>query len=362
MRIRLVEQPMTLFNRTDYTFDLPEHLIAQKPADRRDQSRLMVLEGQSSTSHTTFANIAEFFKPGDVLVLNQTKVMKARLRAVKENGTQIEVFILTLQTDPSEVPVLLRPAKRVKEGMRLHFQAADVWATCTAKKDGGQAIMAFENQDALIAAIEKDGEVPLPPYIHRDQPPNDEDIERYQTVYARDLGAVAAPTAGLHFTENLLEQLEAKGVHIAKLTLHVGIGTFKPLVVDDIREHDMDFEPYNLPEESAALLNAARKDGRRIIAVGTTSTRCLESCVENDQFKAGPGTTNLYIYPGYQYRAINGLITNFHLPGSSLILLVSALMGIERMRAAYLDAIEREYRFYSYGDAMLLLPNEGSPN
>lgn len=351
---------MTLFNRTDYVFDLPEHLIAQKPADRRDQSRLMVLQGKDQTDHTTFAQIADFFKPGDVLVLNQTKVMKARLRAVKENGTQIEVFILTLQTDPGEVPVLLRPAKRVKEGMRLHFPQSDVWATCTAKKDGGQAIFAFENEAQLIAAIDQDGEVPLPPYIHRDAPPSERDIERYQTVYARDLGAVAAPTAGLHFTESLIAQLQAKGVHIAKLTLHVGIGTFKPLVVDDIRQHEMEFEPYNIPEETAAMLNAARAEGRRIVAVGTTSTRCLESAIADNHFKAGPGSTNLYIYPGYQYRAINGLITNFHLPGSSLILLVSALMGIDRIRSAYEEAIAQEYRFYSYGDAMFLLPDEGS--
>lgn len=351
---------MSLFNRSDYVFDLPEHLIAQKPADRRDLSRLMVLQGHASTTHTTFANIADFFNPGDVLVLNQTKVMKARLRALKDNGTQIEVFILTLQTDPAAVPVLLRPAKRVKEGTKLHFPNADVWATCTAKKDGGQAVMAFENHDALIAVIDQDGEVPLPPYIHRDQPPDDKDVERYQTVYASDLGAVAAPTAGLHFTEALLDQLQAKGVHLAKLTLHVGIGTFKPLVVDDIRDHNMDFEPYNLPESSAQLLNDAKAEGRRIIAVGTTSTRCLESCIEDERFKAGPGSTNLYIYPGYSYRAISGLITNFHLPGSSLILLVSALMGIDRIRAAYAEAIAKEYRFYSYGDAMFLLPHEGS--
>ncbi|MDJ0841288.1 MAG: tRNA preQ1(34) S-adenosylmethionine ribosyltransferase-isomerase QueA [Acidobacteriota bacterium] len=343
------------FDTHDYVFDLPVDRIAQHPADRRDASRLMVALGDEPPKHHHFAEIGQYLRPGDVLVLNQTRVMKARCFAVKETGTRIETFILSIQVDPGRVPVLLRPAKRVKPDMILTFPNSGVRARLIEKGDQGRGILAFDHFEALQAAVEADGELPLPPYIKREEGPGSQDSERYQTVYARDLGAVAAPTAGLHFTPELLEDLQRQGVDLCYVTHHVGIGTFKPLTASDIREHQMDAETYTIEPNAADRLNLARNENRRIIAVGTTSTRCLESNYR-DGFHAGTADTDHYIYPGYRFRAIDGLITNFHLPGSSLILLVSALAGRERILALYREAIEHNYRFYSYGDAMLLLP------
>lgn len=346
---------MNSFKLSDYQFDLPPESIAQHPSPTRDQSKLMVLEGSDKPKHHTFHEITHYLKAGDLLVINQTKVMKARCFAHKDTGTRIEVFMLDIQVDPKQVPVLLRPAKRVKEGTVLHFRNADVHIPCVQKGDMGKATLQFESFEQLRQVIEADGELPLPPYIKRDEGPDANDAERYQTVFARELGAVAAPTAGLHFTEALLEKLEAQGVEIQRVTHHVGIGTFKPLLAEDVRDHEMEFETYTITPEVAEALNAAQTAGRRIIAVGTTSTRCLEGNWNNG-FTAGTANTNHYIYPGYEFKAISGLVTNFHLPGSSLLLLVSALMGRECIMGAYEEALANQYRFYSYGDAMLLLP------
>lgn len=345
---------MNSFDLKDYHFELPPERIAQHPAERRDASRLFALVGPNA-HHTVFREIGQFLRRGDVLVLNRTKVMKARCFALKETGTRIEVFVLSIQVDPARVPVLLRPAKRVKPGTRLHFPKANVHATLVEKTDQGRALLAFDDFEQLRQVLAMDGELPLPPYIKREIGPDGEDESRYQTVFARDLGAVAAPTAGLHFTPELLRELEADGIETAYVTHHVGIGTFKPLLAEDIRDHQMEAETYTIEPETAARLNRAKAEGRRIIAVGTTSTRCLESNWR-DGFSAGSCETNHYIYPGYRFRAISGLITNFHLPGSSLLLLVSALMGRDRILVAYHEALARDYRFYSYGDAMLLIP------
>lgn len=344
------------FRREDFLFDLPEDRIAQTPAAKRDQSRLLVAEGsEQPLQHTIFSQLSQWLRAGDVVVLNQTKVMNARCFAVKDNGVRIEVFVLSLHGDPKGISVLFRPAKRVKPGMALHFPNANVWVEVMEKGDQGRGVLNFKDFETLLRVLELDGTLPLPPYIKRQEGPSESDEQRYQTVFANQLGAVAAPTAGLHFSKALLEQLNNMGVQMVPITHHVGIGTFKPLIVDDIRQHEMDGEYYEIEPESAEKLNQAKADGRRIIAVGTTSTRCLESNFDQG-FHAGKSRTELYIYPGYQFKAINGLITNFHLPGSTLILLVAALMGRDRIVSIYKQAIEKDYRFYSFGDAMLLLP------
>jgi len=338
---------------------LPPDRIAQHPAEKRDHSRLLVLAGDDAPVHTRFHTLGDHLQEGDLLVLNRTRVMKARCFAVKDTGTRIEVFVLGIGANAGRTPVLLRPAKRVKTGARLHFPHADVHVTVAEKGDMGKATLQFASLEDLQRVLEADGELPLPPYIKREHGPDAADDERYQTVFAKDLGAVAAPTAGLHFTPELLDGLARRGIGRVEVTHHVGIGTFKPLVAEDVRDHQMESETYTVSEEAAADLNAAKAAGRRIIAVGTTSTRCLESNYR-DGFTPGTQSTNHYIYPGYTFRAIDGLVTNFHLPGSSLLLLVSALMGRDRILAAYHEALARDYRFYSYGDAMLLLPSRRS--
>jgi len=347
---------MTFSHRAeDYHFELPPECIAQRPSEQRDRSRLMVVRGENPPEHRSFAELGTYLTSGDVLVLNQTKVMNARLRARKDNGTEIEVFLLSLQEDPTRVPVLFRPAKRVKPGTALDFPESGVRATVVAKGEMGRGWIGFPDREALTRAVEQDGELPLPPYIKREEGPDPEDAARYQTVFASELGAVAAPTAGLHFTPELLAGLSEAGISVQRITLHVGIGTFKPLTAEDIRDHSLDGETYGITPETAEALNRARAEKRRIIAVGTTSTRCLESNFRDGAFHGETALAECYIYPGYRFRAIDGLITNFHLPGSSLILLVAALVGRERVLALYREAIAEAYRFYSYGDAMLLL-------
>jgi len=343
------------YQRQDYWFDLPPERIAQRPVPDRADARLLVAGKSGPLRHAWVRDLTEFLRPGDALALNQTKVMNARCYGLKDNGVRLELFLLDIQEGPARVPVLVRPAKRVKSGMAIRFPKAGVSATVIEKDEGGRAALAFPDQAALAAVIEADGDLPLPPYIKRESGPSAEDRERYQTVFARELGAVAAPTAGLHFTPELLDALAAKGVEIHYVTLHVGVGTFKPLTVDDIREHRMDPERYRIDPSTAQRLDAVRREGRRLIAVGTTVARCLESNWDGG-FHAGAGEATAYIYPGYRFRAVDGMITNFHLPGSTLILLVAALMGRERILEIYREAIARDYRFYSYGDAMLLLP------
>ena len=345
------------YHRSRFLFDLPEGRIAQSPAEKRDQSKLLVARADLPLAHRTFADLPDYLREGDVLVLNQTKVMNARCFGFKENGTRIEVFVLSLQCDPGDVPVLVRPAKRIKPGMVLRFPGAGIAATVAVKGDQGRASLKFRDFNDLLEVLEKDGQLPLPPYIKRAEGPSAEDGNRYQTVFANTLGAVAAPTAGLHFSEALLDTLTSKGVVLVRVTHHVGLGTFKPMIVEDVREHEMEVEHYEIDVAAAEVLNSAKADGRRIIAVGTTSTRCLESNFDGT-FRPGKNQTGLFIYPGYEFRAIDGLVTNFHLPGSTLILLVAAFMGTSKIHDLYQTAIAMEYRFYSYGDAMLLVPEK----
>lgn len=352
---------METFRLEDYTFDLAPDRIAQTPAAARDESALLVAAREGALCHTRFRAVTDYFRAGDVLVLNQTRVMNARCFGFKDTGTKIEIFVLGMPVDPAVTWVLAKPSKRLKVGVKLHFRQADIYAEIVEKGELGKWALAFPSFDALHAVMAQDGELPLPPYIKRAAGPGQDDYDRYQTVFARETGAVAAPTAGLHFTDGLLETLAQAGVTILKVTHHVGIGTFKPLIAADVRDHIMEGEQYTIDAATAAALQAAKQEGRRIIAVGTTSTRCLEANMQQfGRFTAGTNVTDLYIYPGYTFLAINGLITNFHLPGSSLILLVSALMGRDRIMTIYREALARDYRFYSYGDAMLLLPGEGA--
>lgn len=348
----------------DYAFDLPQDRIAQEPTDRRDTSRLLVATSRGPVVHSRFDQLGPFLKAGDVLVLNQTRVINARCRAFNPQGTAIEVFFVDTHRPnfdrDTPLPVLFKPARRVRANAALHFRNADVQVCVARKADQGRGWVTGLDRDRLDRVMTLDGETPLPPYIKRPQGPTPEDLNRYQTVYAREPGAVAAPTAGLHFTTDLLQKLEQRGIELIKVTHHVGVGTFRPVLASDIRNHVMDAERYILTDETVDRLTRAKRENRRIIAVGTTSTRCLEANFDGTEFRAGTHETDLFIYPGYIFRVIDGLITNFHLPGSSLILLVSALMGRDRILQIYREAIDRDYRFYSYGDAMLLLPEDAS--
>jgi S-adenosylmethionine:tRNA ribosyltransferase-isomerase len=337
-----------------FDFHLPEELIAQTPLEQRTESRLMVLNKESGIiKHDIFKNIKEYLQPGDCLVLNDTKVLPARLFGMKEDtGAKIEVLLLK-QIEGDEWETLIKPAKRVKEGTKIVFGDGTLTAVCTGEAEHGGRKLKFSYDGIFYEVLEQLGEMPLPPYIKEQL----EDKDRYQTVFARERGSAAAPTAGLHFTEELLEELRKMGVHIAFITLHVGLGTFRPVSVDSIEEHDMHSEFYQVTEGTALLLNSVREQGGRIITVGTTSTRTLETiATANDgKFVAENGWTNIFIYPGYEFKAINGMITNFHLPKSTLIMLVSALAGRDHVLNAYKTAVEERYRFFSFGDAMLIL-------
>ncbi|PDM41460.1 MULTISPECIES: tRNA preQ1(34) S-adenosylmethionine ribosyltransferase-isomerase QueA [unclassified Geobacillus] len=337
-----------------FDFDLPEELIAQTPLLNRDASRLMVLDKKTGEiRHETFRNILSYLHEGDCLVLNDTRVMPARLYGEKENtGANIEVLLLK-QLEGDRWETLVKPAKRVKVGTEITFGDGRLKATCVDTLEHGGRILEFSYQGIFYEVLEQLGEMPLPPYIKEKL----DDPERYQTVYAREVGSAAAPTAGLHFTEQLLDDIRAKGVHIAFITLHVGLGTFRPVSVENIEEHDMHAEFYQMTEETARLLNEVRQQGGRIIAVGTTSTRTLETIASkhNGAFVAESGWTDIFIYPGYEFKAIDGLVTNFHLPKSTLIMLVSALAGRENILRAYNAAVKERYRFFSFGDAMLII-------
>lgn len=337
-----------------FDFHLPEDLIAQTPLEQRAESRLMVLNKESGKlEHDVFKNIKHYLKPGDCLVLNDTKVLPARLFGMKEDtGAKIEVLLLK-QLEGDEWETLVKPAKRVKEGTKIVFGDGLLTAVCTGEAEHGGRNLEFSYDGIFYEVLEQLGEMPLPPYIKEQL----EDKDRYQTVFARERGSAAAPTAGLHFTEELLDELKEMGIHIAFITLHVGLGTFRPVSVDSIEEHDMHSEFYQVTEGTALLLNSVREQGGRIITVGTTSTRTLETiATANDgKFVAENGWTNIFIYPGYEFKAIDGMITNFHLPKSTLIMLVSALAGRENVLNAYNRAVEERYRFFSFGDAMLIL-------
>lgn len=337
-----------------FDFHLPEELIAQTPLEQRAESRLMVLNKQSGNiEHDIFKNIKNILKPGDCLVLNDTRVLPARLFGIKEDtGAKIEVLLLK-QLDGDEWETLVKPAKRVKEGTKIVFGDGILTAVCTGESDHGGRKLTFSYDGIFYEVLEQLGEMPLPPYIKEQL----DDKDRYQTVFARERGSAAAPTAGLHFTEELLADLEGMGIHIAFITLHVGLGTFRPVSVDSIDEHEMHSEFYQLTEGTAMLLNKVREQGGRIITVGTTSTRTLETIATANEgrFVSESGWTNIFIYPGYEFKAIDGMITNFHLPKSTLIMLVSALAGRENVIKAYNVAVEDKYRFFSFGDAMLIL-------
>ncbi|MED2940920.1 tRNA preQ1(34) S-adenosylmethionine ribosyltransferase-isomerase QueA [Bacillus swezeyi] len=336
-----------------FDFELPERLIAQVPLQERDASRLMVLDKETGgITHSTFKHIIDFLEAGDCIVLNDTRVLPARLFGVKEEtGAKVEVLLLK-QEEGDEWETLVKPAKRVKRGTVLTFGDGRLTAVCTEELDHGGRKIEFRYEGIFYEVLESLGEMPLPPYIKEQL----DDKERYQTVYSKKQGSAAAPTAGLHFTEEILDALKEKGVHIAFITLHVGLGTFRPVSAETVEEHDMHAEFYEMTAETAAALNQVKQNGGRIISVGTTSTRTLETIAsEHDgRFQEARGWTSIFIYPGYAFRAIDGMITNFHLPKSSLIMLVSALAGREHVLSAYRTAVEHEYRFFSFGDAMLI--------
>jgi len=344
-------------NVNDFDFELPERLIAQTPLKERTKSRLMVLDPlEQRLQHREFSDLEEYINPGDCLVLNDTRVMPARLYGSKEEtGAKIEVLLLK-QMEEDEWETLVKPAKRVKPGTVISFGDGRLTAVCKESLEHGGRVLEFQYEGVFYEILDQLGEMPLPPYITETL----DDQDRYQTVFAKHRGSAAAPTAGLHFTEEMLQRLEDKGVHIAFITLHVGLGTFRPVSVDNILEHEMHGEFYQLTKGTADLLNRVREDGGRIVSVGTTSTRTLETVASahDGRFEESSGWTDIFIYPGYTFKAIDGLITNFHLPQSTLIMLVSALAGRDFVLSAYRTAVEEEYRFFSFGDAMLIL--EGS--
>mgnify|MGYP001310902528 CR=1 FL=1 len=340
-------------NVEDFNYHLPEELIAQTPLENRAESRLMVLDKHTgSIEHRKFKDIKEYLKPGDCLVLNDTKVLPARLFGTKKD-TGAHVEILLLKNEEGDVwETLVKPAKRVKEGTVIDIGDGKLKAICRGTLDYGGRIMEFQYEGIFYEILEQLGEMPLPPYIKERL----DDADRYQTVYAKERGSAAAPTAGLHFTEELLQEIKEMGVHLAFITLHVGLGTFRPVSVENLEEHEMHSEFYQMTEGTAQLLNKVKESGGRIIAVGTTSTRTLETIAKKHggTFVAESGWTNIFIYPGYRFAAIDGLITNFHLPKSTLIMLVSAFAGRENILQAYRTAVDMRYRFFSFGDAMFI--------
>ena len=340
-------------NTADFMYDLPERLIAQTPVEPRDSSRLMVCsrDGSLPIEHRVFRDVTEYLEPGDALVINQTRVIPARLYGVKEDtGGAIECLLLR-RMDINTWQVILRPGRRARPGARFSFGEGRLRAQVLSIDEGGMRTVRFEYEGVFESILDELGEMPLPPYIHERL----EDRERYQTVYAREEGSAAAPTAGLHFTPELLERIRQKGVDVVPVLLHVGLGTFRPVKEERIEDHEMHTEHWEITPDAAARINAARAGGHRIVCVGTTSVRTLESAASEDgTVLPGSGETSIFIYPGYRYRAVDALITNFHLPGSTLLMLVSALMGRENALNAYREAVEREYRFFSFGDAMLI--------
>lgn len=343
---------MTELKKSDFYFDLPKELIAQDPLEERSSSRLLVLDKKSGkTEHHVFRDILQYLQPGDCLVLNNTKVIPARLLGQKaDTGAAVEVLLLK-RKDNDTWETLVKPGKKCKPGTSLVFGDGLLHAEVLETLEEGNRLVHFTYEGIFEEILDKLGEMPLPPYItHKLQ-----DKNRYQTVYAKYEGSAAAPTAGLHFTKELLEEIEAKGVEIAYVTLHVGLGTFRPVKADNILEHHMHEEFYQITGEAAEKINAAKKNGKRIVCVGTTSCRTVESAAGEDGLvQEGCGSTEIFIYPGYRFKALDALITNFHLPESTLVMLVSALAGREQVLDAYKEAISEKYRFFSFGDAMFI--------
>ena len=339
--------------RQDFYYDLPQELIAQDPLEDRSSSRLLVLDKKTGeTQHHTFREIVNYLNPGDCLVINDTKVIPARLIGAKEEtGAKIEVLLLKRkQNDVWET--LVKPGRKAKPGTRISFGDGLLKGEVIDVVDEGNRLIRFEYDGIFEEILDQLGQMPLPPYITHQL----KDKDRYNTVYAAHEGSAAAPTAGLHFTPKLLEEIGRKGVDIARVTLHVGLGTFRPVKVDDVENHHMHSEFYMIDEEAAEKINGAKARGGRVICVGTTSCRTIESAAdENGRLKACSGWTEIFIYPGYTFKVLDGLITNFHLPESTLIMLVSALAGREHVLAAYEEAVRERYRFFSFGDAMLII-------
>lgn len=344
----------------DFDYNLPEELIAQRPTQRREDARLLIVHRSTGkTEHKRFYDIVDYLREGDCLILNDSKVIPARLFGVKENtGAKVE-FLLIKRKEGDVWETMVRPGRRLKPGDTVVFSKEPLFrAEIKDYGKDGTRIVKFEYDGIFMERLEEIGSMPLPPYIQREG--SDDDKERYQTVYCREEGSVAAPTAGLHFTEEILEKAKKKGVEIIYVTLHVGIGTFRPVKCENIEDHSMHFEEYHISSESADMINRAKREGRRIISVGTTSTRTLESAAYFDQgagcmqVRSGHGDTGIFIYPGYEFKIIDSLITNFHLPKSTLLMLISALYDREKILEVYEEAIEKKYRFFSYGDAMFI--------
>ena len=336
----------------EFYYDLPEELIAQVPIKKRDESRLMILDRKKQTiEHKVFKDILDYLQPGDCLVRNNTKVIPARIYGKKETGANVE-FLLLNNIEGDIWESIVRPGNKLHVGTKVTFGDGKLNAEILEVMEGGTRKVKFTYNGIFNEILDEIGMMPLPPYIHEELKEKD----RYQTVYAKYQGSAAAPTAGLHFTEELLEKIKEKGVEIANVTLHVGIGTFRPVKVEKIEEHHMHSEHYYIKQEDVDKINNARKNGGRIISVGTTSCRVLESIADENGFvKETEGDTSIFIYPGYKFKCIDGLITNFHLPESTLLMLVSALAGKDYIMKAYNEAVKEKYRFFSFGDAMLIL-------
>ena len=337
--------------KSDFDFELPEELIAQTPIQQRDHSRLMHLDKQTGEiSHEHFYDLPRFLKKGDCLVLNDSRVLPARLIGCRSTGGSVELVLLR-DLGEGRWECLSRPGRKTKPGTELSFGGGELTATVESVAEGGNRIVKFHYEGIFLEVLERLGKMPLPPYIKEEL----QDAERYQTVYSREVGSAAAPTAGLHFTRELLAQIEAMGVNVCYVTLHVGLGTFRPVKENEIENHEMHSEFCIIPERTARIVTETKKAGNRVIAVGTTSCRTLESFAQEDgSLPVSSGWTNIFIYPGYQFKCIDALITNFHLPESTLIMLVSALAGREHVLNAYKCAVEERYRFFSFGDAMMI--------
>lgn len=339
----------------DFDYYLPEELIAQTPLKKRDSSRMLVLDKQNGNIfHKTFSDIIDYLNPGDTLVLNDTKVIPARIIGVKEETGAVIELLLLKNIDDNNWECLTRPAKRVKVGTVISFGNGMLKATCSSVGEEGIRVFSLSYDGILYEILDKLGTMPLPPYIHEKL----EDQSRYQTVYAKNIGSAAAPTAGLHFTKELLNDIKNKNVNIAYLTLHVGLGTFRPVNVEDVTKHKMHTEYYSISKETCDIINKTKKSGNKIVVVGTTSVRVLETVMNRfGELKECSGVTDIFIYPGYKFKIVDNLITNFHLPKSTLVMLVSALAGKDNIMKAYHEAVLNKYRFFSFGDAMFITNN-----
>ena len=339
----------------DFDYYLPEELIAQTPLKKRDSSRMLVLDKQNGNIfHKTFSDIIDYLNPGDTLVLNDTKVIPARIIGVKEETGAVIELLLLKNIDDNNWECLTRPAKRVKVGTVISFGDGMLKATCSSVGEEGIRVFSLSYDGILYEILDKLGTMPLPPYIHEKL----EDQSRYQTVYAKNIGSAAAPTAGLHFTKELLNDIKNKNVNIAYLTLHVGLGTFRPVNVEDVTKHKMHTEYYSISKETCDIINKTKESGNKIVVVGTTSVRVLETVMNRfGELKECSGVTDIFIYPGYKFKIVDNLITNFHLPKSTLVMLVSALAGKDNIMKAYHEAVLNKYRFFSFGDAMFIANN-----